>query len=100
MLTDLLYRLRALFRGQQMDSEVDEELRSHLEYEAEKFRRLGLTPDQAMRRARLALGGPEQVKQQVRDSRGIKILEELVQDLHYALRSFAKTPGTTVLILH
>ncbi len=99
MLADLLYRLQALFRGQQMDSEVDEELRGHLEYEADKFRRLGLPPDQAMRRARLALGGPEQVKQQVRESRGTKLLEELLQDLRCAVRSFAKTPGTTALIL-
>ena len=99
MLTDLLYRLRALFRGQQMDSEVEEKLRGHLEYEAEKLRRTGLPPDQAMRRARLVLGGPEQVKQQVRESRGTKFLEELLQDIRYAIRSFAKTPATTAMIL-
>ena len=99
MLTHLLYRLRVLFRGQRMDSEVDEELRVHLEYEVEKLRRTGVPPDQAMRRARLALGGTEQVKQQVRESRGTKFLEEVMQDLRYALRSFAKTPGTTALIL-
>ncbi len=97
MLTDILYRLRALFRGQQMDSEVEEELRGHLEYEAEKLRHTGLPPDQAMRRARLVLGGPEQVKQQVRESRGTKFLEELLQDIRFAIRSFAKTPGMTAM---
>jgi hypothetical protein len=38
MLSDLLYRLRALFHRQEMDAEVDEELRDHLEREAERYR--------------------------------------------------------------
>jgi predicted permease len=99
MLSDLLYRLRALFRRSQMDSEVDEELRNHLEHEAEKYRRAGLAPDEAMRRARLVLGGNEQVKQKVRESRGTKFLEDILQDLRYAIRSFGKTPGITALIV-
>jgi hypothetical protein len=99
MLSDLLYRLRALFRGRQMDAEVDDELRDHLEREAEKHRRAGLTPDDAVRRAHLALGGSEQIKQQSRDVRGTKFAEDLLQDLRYAMRSFAKTPGLTVLIV-
>jgi predicted permease len=99
MLNDLLYRLRALFRGQQMDAEVDEELRDHLEREAEKYRREGMAPDEALRRARMVLGGSEQVKQQCRESRGTKFMDDLLQDLRYAMRSFAKTPGLTVLIV-
>ena len=59
MLSDLLYRLRALFRGKEMDAEVDEELRDHLERQAEKYRRAGFAPNEAIRRAHLALGGRE-----------------------------------------
>jgi predicted permease len=99
MLKDLLYRLRALFQHKQMDSEVDEELRNHLEHEAEKYRREGVAPGEALRRARMALGGNEQVKQRVRESRGTKFAEDLLQDLRYAMRSFVKTPGLTVLIV-
>jgi predicted permease len=99
MLSDLLYRLRALFSRNEMDAEADEEIRNHLEHEAEKYRRAGFTPDEAMRRARVALGGSEQVKQQCRESRGTKFFEVLLQDLRYAMRSFAKTPGLTALIV-
>ncbi|HEV2462344.1 MAG TPA: ABC transporter permease [Acidobacteriaceae bacterium] len=99
MLSDLLYRLRALFRGKEMDAEVDEELRYHLEREAEKYRRSGISGEDAGRRARVALGGRTQVLQQSRDSRGTKFIEDLLQDLRYAVRSFAKTPVLTALIV-
>ena len=99
MLNDLLYRLRALVHRREMDAEVDDELRNHLEHEAEKYRRAGLAPNEAVRRAHLALGGSEQVKQQSRDSRGTKFVEDLLQDLRYAMRSFAKTPSLTALIV-
>ncbi len=99
MLNDLLYRLRALFHRREMDAEVDEELREHIEREAEKYRRAGVAPSEALRRACLALGGSEQVKQQCRESRGTKLADDLLQDLRYAMRSFAKTPGLTALIV-
>jgi len=99
MLNDLLYRLRALFHRREMDAEVDEELRDHIEREAEQYRRAGFAPNEAIRRAHLALGGSEQVKQQSRDSRGTKFVEDLLQDLRYAMRSFAKTRGLTTLIV-
>jgi predicted permease len=99
MLSDLLYRLRALFRGKEMNAEVDDELRYHLEREAEKYRRCGISSEDAARRARLAFGGRTQVEQQCRDSRGTKFVEDLLQDLRYAIRSFAKTPGLSSLIV-
>ena len=99
MLSDLLYRLRALFRSNDMDAELDGELLDHLEREAEKYRRMGAAPQDAMRRARLALGGSTQVKQQCRESRGTKFVEDLSQDLRYAVRSFAKTPGFSFMIV-
>ena len=99
MLNDLRYRLRALFHRRKMDAEVDEELRDHLEREAEKYRRTGLVPTEAMRRARLVLGGSEQVKQQCREAQGTKFVADLLQDLRYAMRSFARMPGLTALIV-
>lgn len=99
MLGDLLYRLRALFRGKDMDAEADDELRYHLEREAEKYRRSGVAQDEAMRRARVLLGGRSQIQQQCRESRGTKFIEDLWQDLRYAARSFAKTPGLSLMIV-
>jgi predicted permease len=99
VLNDLFYRLRALIHSREMDAEVEDELRDHIERETGKNRRAGFTPNEAVRRAHLELGGSEQVKQQSRDSRGTKLIEDLLQDLRYAMRSFAKTPGLTALIV-
>ena len=99
MLDDLLYRLRSVFRRSAMEDEMDAELRYHMEREAEKYRRSGLSDEEAIRRARLALGGSEQVKQRVRESRGTRFLDDLLQDLRYAFRGFLKTPAITLMIV-
>jgi len=99
MLDDLLYRLRSLFHRNAMEDEIEDELRYHIEREAEKYRRAGVSPEEALRRARLTLGGSEQVKQRVRESRGTRLLDDLLQDLRYALRSFRQTPAITLMIV-
>ena len=60
MLSDLIYRLRSLFRRSQVEAELDDELRYHLDRHAEQLRQSGLPPEEAMRQARLRFGGPEQ----------------------------------------
>ncbi|HTW81861.1 MAG TPA: ABC transporter permease [Terracidiphilus sp.] len=99
MLSDLWYRLRALFRRKSIDAEMDEELAYHLERESEKYRRQGSSPDEAIRLARLSLRGVEQTRQRCREARGIKNLEILGRDLRYGLRMLRKNPGVTFLIL-
>src|SRR5271154_5931090 len=99
MLSDLLYRLRALFQRKAVETELDEELRYHLDREAEKYRQAGASPEEAMRRARIVLGGPEQVRQQCREARGTRLLEDLAQDVRYGLRMLMKNPGLTFVIV-
>ena len=76
MLNDLLYRLRAIFRRGHVERELDQELRFHIEHEAEKYQRAGMSAAAALRRARMALGGEEQVRENCRDARGTRWLED------------------------
>jgi predicted permease len=99
MLNDLKYRLRALFSRQSVDHELQEELQYHLERETEKYRKAGAEPEEAMRRARLVIGGPEQVRQQCREARGTKLVDDLLQDLRYGVRTLSNSPGFSVLTI-
>jgi predicted permease len=99
MLSDLLYMLRALFRRDAMEVELDEELRDHLDRQAERYRQSGLPPNEAMRRARIDFGGPEQIRQQSRDGRGTRLIEDLLQDASYGVRTLAKSPGFTFVAI-
>jgi predicted permease len=99
MFSDLLFRLRSLFRRSAVENELDEELRFHLERQAEKHLREGLTPEEAMRQTRLEFGGLDHVKEACRESRGTAFLETTFQDFRYALRQLRRTPGFTVTVL-
>ncbi len=100
MLSDLLYRLRALFRRRAVEAEMDDELRAHLERQVEKYVQSGLSPDEARRRARLEFGGLDAVKEECRDARGVNFLETTVQDIRYGLRQLRRSPGfTTVAVI-
>ena len=94
-LNDLRYRLRALFRRDTLDRELDAELRFHLDKEIEKHVRAGLSPDEARRRARAEFGAVEGIKDDTRDSRGLVALENMAQDLRYAARGLASNPVFT-----
>jgi predicted permease len=95
MLTDPVFRLRALFRRRAADRELDDELRLHLELQAEKYIRAGTAPDAAARRARMELGGIEQVKERTRDAWGTQAIESTFQDVGYAFRVLRKSPAFT-----
>ncbi len=100
MWSEIRYRMRALVRRDAVERELATELHFHIEKEAEKYERLGLTRDEAVRRARLAFGGIERMKDESRDARGTSLVERLAQDARYAARSLRKQPAfsTTVVI--
>jgi predicted permease len=82
-----------------MEEQLEKELRFHLNQHEDALIARGHSPAQARREARLALGGPEQVKEKCRDARGTRWAEELLQDTSYALRTFRQKPGFVAITL-
>lgn len=90
---------RRLFQRKKMEDQLEKELRFHIEQHANELIAQGHHPQEARRRARLALGGPEQVKEDCRDARGTRWLEDLIQDFHYAVRMLRKQPAFAAVAL-
>ena len=97
MLSDLLFRLRALLRRRVVDADLDEELRGHLDALIAKYQRTGLAPGEAARRARLEFGGLERIRDDCREARGVTLIETTGHDLRYAARVLRKDRSFTVI---
>jgi putative ABC transport system permease protein len=91
-------RLWGTLRGNRRDREMEEELRSHLELAAEDMRQRGSTED-ALRAARLQVGGVAQAMEAMRDQRGLPWLDDLTRDLRHALRSLLRAKGLTSTVV-
>jgi predicted permease len=84
---------RRLRHRRQLEEQLDKELLYHLDQHTADLMARGLSREEARRQARLALGGPEQVKERCRDARGTRWLEDLFQDVRYAVRTLRQRPG-------
>ena len=86
-------RLRSLFAGATLDRELDDELRDHVERQIEAHLARGLSPGEARTLALRAIGGIEQRKEEMRDARGVSLIEYVIQDLRLAFRQLRKQPA-------
>ncbi len=83
-------RLRALFGGGSLDRDFADELQAHLEMLTEDNIRNGMAPEEARRRAAVTLGSASSLQSQHRDVRGFRPIEEIGQDLRFAIRLMRK----------
>jgi predicted permease len=82
-----------VFRRNQLDRDLDEELRAYAELVSAEKIRAGLSPEEAYRDTRREMGGDEQIRQRVRDIRAGALLDRLAQDIRYGMRTLSRSPG-------
>ncbi|HEX3184265.1 MAG TPA: ABC transporter permease [Pyrinomonadaceae bacterium] len=86
-------RISAWFKRAELDRDLDEELQTHLSLLVEQNLRLGLSTDEAMREARLKMGNVVSLREEHRDTRGLPLLDTLLQDLRYTFRILRRDTG-------
>ena len=92
-------RLRSLCRRPNVEFELEAELRFHLDQLIEENISSGMPPEEARRAAQRMIGGIAQYKEECRDMRRVNFVEDLVQDVRYTIRSLAKSPGFTGVVV-
>ena len=90
-------RLRSLLFSAQVEHELDQEFRHHLERQTEENLASGMSPEDARHSALRAFGGVEQRTEECRDARGLALVDGVRQDLGYALRTLSKSPAFTAV---
>lgn len=92
-------RCRSLLRRRRVESELDREMRYHLERQVEENIAEGMNARDAREAASRMFGGVSQIEEECRDMRRTEYLENFVQDFRYAMRMFGKSPAFTVVIV-
>src|SRR5215470_1402082 len=93
----LLARVHALFKKQNLDADMDEEMRAHIEMRTQQYVDAGMNLKEARFAALKQFGWAESVKETCRDQRGVGWLEDLVEDVRYGGRTLRKNPGFTAV---
>ncbi|HEY7855769.1 MAG TPA: ABC transporter permease [Terriglobales bacterium] len=92
-------KLRFLLFRRRLESEMSEEMESHLELRIEDLERHGLSEADARRQARVEFGALEARKEEARAARGLRWVDEFAQDLRFGLRSIRKAPGYCLAVV-
>src|SRR5437867_11221617 len=93
----LKLRLRALVQKEKLDTQMEDEMRSHIEMQTQENIEAGMNPEEARYTALRQFGWAESIKETCRDQRGVRRIENLVQDIRYGLRMLAKNRGFTTV---
>ncbi len=95
----LFRRLIFLIRGSRFDREMEEEMRFHLEKRAASSRKQGASGEEARLAARRRFGNAALLRERSRDAWGWGWLDHLRQDARFALRSLARTPSFSIVVV-
>src|SRR6266403_1228012 len=90
---------KSLFRKEALDTQLDSELRFHIEKLANDNVAAGMTPEEARRQAALEFGGREQIKEEVRDVYRIRLLDATLANLKSAFRFIRKSPTFSATVI-
>jgi predicted permease len=93
----ILATFRNLFRREKINRDLDAEIRSYSDLLQEEKMSNGMNAYEARRTARMSMGGPEQLKEEIRNARVGAWLETLWQDLKFGARMLRKNPGFTAI---
>jgi predicted permease len=92
-------RIEALFKRRQLDRDLEDEMRFHLAMREEKLRAAGLDPEEARYATRKRFGNRSSLQEVCREMWTFVWLEDLCQDVRYALRGMGKNPGFTAVVV-
>ena len=98
-LRNFLRRWRALTHKQELDDQLDDELRFHLDRDIEQNIKNGMTPNDARNAALKAFGRLDQSKEECRDARGVGPLENTLRDISYSVRVLLKSYAFTIVVV-
>jgi putative ABC transport system permease protein len=95
----LLNRCATLLRRRDLDADLDEELRAHIDLAIHENLVRGMSPEEARTAALRAFGGVTQTRETYREQRSFPLMQQLGRDLRFALRQLRKSPGYSIVVI-
>jgi predicted permease len=93
----LLQKMRAFFRKAPMDNDLDAEMKSHIDLATDENLNRGMSTQEARRQALIRFGGVERAKEEHRETRGLPVLDVMLQDLRFTFRTLLRDRGFAIV---